>query len=152
VGSLPLPAPHLVPTTRRSAHYKTYGITTWSKGITKYCSLAWSSFRVLSAVRLGLRLPSIFRRRRSFSAAGEGLWAYQEGQMGQKMGCFGQLRPTRSRQDESIEVGEVGSKRPPLGCNGVHIVWCSGLIFWLLRCSALEKYRSGGKKFARIFF
>ena len=44
--------------------------------------------------------------------AGEGIWAYQEGQMGQKMVCFGQLRPTRSRQDESIEVGEVGSKRP----------------------------------------
>jgi hypothetical protein len=62
------------------------------------------------------------------------LWAYQEGQMGQKMVCFGQLRPTRSRQDESIEVsiGEVGSKRPSLGCNGVHVVRCSGLIFWLL--------------------
>ena len=52
--------------------------------------------------------------------------------MGQKMVCFGQLRPTRSRQDESIEVGEVGSKRPSLGCNGVHVVRCSGLIFWLL--------------------
>jgi hypothetical protein len=76
---------------------------------------------VLSAVRLGLWLPSIFRRRRSFSAgrspagrraaaqggtqgggttppqrilrscwAGEGLWAYQEGQMGKKMPRFGQ--------------------------------------------------------------
>ena len=49
--------------------------------------------------------------------AGEGLWAYQEGQMGQKMVCFGSLRLTRSRQDESIEVGEVGSKRP--SCFGV---------------------------------
>ena len=38
--------------------------------------------------------------------------------MGQKMVCFGQLRPTRSRQDESIEVGEVGSKRPSLGGTG----------------------------------
>jgi hypothetical protein len=52
--------------------------------------------------------------------------------MGQKMVCFGQLRPTRSRQDESIEVGEVGSKRPSLGGTGGHVVWCSGLIFWLL--------------------
>jgi hypothetical protein len=52
--------------------------------------------------------------------------------MGQKMVCFGQSRPTRSRQDELIEVGEVGSKRPSLGCNGVHVVRCSGLIFWLL--------------------
>ena len=53
--------------------------------------------------------------------------------MGQKMVCFGSLRLTRSRQDESIEVGEVGSKRPSLGCNGVHVVRCSGLIFWLLK-------------------
>jgi hypothetical protein len=45
---------------------------------------------------------------------------------------FGQLGAARSRQDESIELGEVGSKRPSLGCNGVHVVWCSGLIFWLL--------------------
>jgi hypothetical protein len=48
--------------------------------------------------------------------------------MGQKMDCFGQLRPTRSRQDESIEVGEVGSKRPSLGCNGVHVTWWGPLI------------------------
>jgi hypothetical protein len=47
--------------------------------------------------------------------AGEGLWAYQEGQIGQKMVRFGSLRPTRSRQDESMEVGEVGSKRPSSG-------------------------------------
>jgi hypothetical protein len=40
--------------------------------------------------------------------------------MGQKMVCFGALRGTRSRQDESIEVGEVGSKRPSLGGNGGH--------------------------------
>jgi hypothetical protein len=53
--------------------------------------------------------------------------------MGQKMVCFGQLRPTRSRQeDESIEVGEVGSKRPSLGGNGGHVVWWIGLIFRLL--------------------
>jgi hypothetical protein len=53
--------------------------------------------------------------------------------MGQKMVCFGQLRPTRSRQDESIEVGEVGSKRPSSGGNGGHVVWWIGLIFRLLR-------------------
>ena len=64
--------------------------------------------------------------------AGEGIWAYQEGQMGRKMVRFAALSGTRSRQDESIEVGEVGSKRPSLGCNGVHVVRCSGLIFWLL--------------------
>jgi hypothetical protein len=62
-----------------------------------------------------------------------GLPGSQEGQMGQKMVRFGQLGAARSRQDESIEVGEVGSKRPcSLGCNGVHVVRCSGLIFWLL--------------------
>jgi hypothetical protein len=64
--------------------------------------------------------------------AGESLWAYQEGQMGSKMARFAALSGTRSRQDESIEVGGVGSKRPSLGCNGVHVVWCSGLIFWFL--------------------
>ena len=53
--------------------------------------------------------------------------------MGQKMVCFEALRGTRSRQDESIELDEVGSKRPSLGCNGVHVVRCSGLIFWLLQ-------------------
>jgi hypothetical protein len=26
--------------------------------------------------------------------------------MGKKMGCFGQIRPRRSRQDESMEVRE----------------------------------------------
>ena len=52
--------------------------------------------------------------------------------MGQKMVCFGELRGTRSRQDESKEVHEVGSKRPSLGCNGVHFVWWIGLICALL--------------------
>jgi hypothetical protein len=75
--------------------------------------------------------------------------------MGQKMVCFGQLRPTRSRQDESIEVGEVGSKRPSLGGKGVHVVWCSGLIFWLLpRGAAFPQHgvRDGlteGREFSR---
>jgi hypothetical protein len=32
------------------------------------------------------------------------------------------LSGTRSRQDESIEVGEVGSKRPSSGGNGGHVV------------------------------
>jgi hypothetical protein len=44
----------------------------------------------------------------------------------------GQLGPTRSRQDESKEVGEVGSKRTSSGCNGVHHVWWDGLISRLL--------------------
>jgi hypothetical protein len=56
-----------------------------------------------------------------FERAGEGLWGYQEGQMGQKLVRFAQLGAARSRQDESIEVHEVGSKRPSLGCNGVHV-------------------------------
>jgi hypothetical protein len=73
--------------------------------------------------------PAIFAQ----LLGGEGLWAYQEGQMGQKMVCFEALRGTRSRQDESIEVGEVGSKRPSLGGNGGHVVRWIGLIFRLLR-------------------
>jgi hypothetical protein len=40
----------------------------------------------------------------------------------------GQLGPARSRQDESIEVGEVGSKRPSLGGNGGHVTWWGPLI------------------------
>ena len=52
--------------------------------------------------------------------------------MGQKLVCFGQLGPTRSCQDESKEVHEVGSKRPSSGGNGGHHVWWSGLIFRLL--------------------
>jgi hypothetical protein len=55
--------------------------------------------------------------------------------MGQKMVRFGQLGAARSRQDESIEVGEVGSKRPSLGCNGVHVTWWGPLI---ARSSASE--------------
>jgi hypothetical protein len=52
--------------------------------------------------------------------------------MGQKMVRFAALSGTRSRQDESVEVGEVGSKRPSSGCNGVHVVRWIGLIFRLL--------------------
>jgi hypothetical protein len=48
--------------------------------------------------------------------------------MGQKMVRFAQLGAARSRQDESIEVGEVGSKRPSLGGNGGHFAWWGGLI------------------------
>jgi hypothetical protein len=48
--------------------------------------------------------------------------------MGQKVVCFGQLRPTRSRQDESKEVHEVGSKRPSSWCNGVHVLSLHPLI------------------------
>jgi hypothetical protein len=57
--------------------------------------------------------------------------------MGQKMVRFGQLGAARSRQGESIEVGEVGSKRPSLGCNGVHVTWWGPLIA-----------RSSGRKIA----
>jgi hypothetical protein len=63
---------------------------------------------------------------------GEGLWAYQEGQMPQKMACFAELCGTRSRQDESKEVHEVGSKRPSSGGNGGHVRWWIGLICALL--------------------
>jgi hypothetical protein len=42
--------------------------------------------------------------------------------MGKKMVGFAQLGAARSRQDESMEVGEVGSKRPSSGCNGVHVL------------------------------
>jgi hypothetical protein len=63
----------------------------------------------------------------------EGLWAYQEGQMGQKMVRFAQLGAARceisfyTRQGESIEVGGVrGVKTAVFGghCGG-HVVWCS---------------------------
>ena len=64
---------------------------------------------------------------------GEGLWAYQKGQIAQKMVCFGPLRATRSRQDESKEVHEVGSKRPSSGCNGVHVLSLYPLIWRSLR-------------------
>jgi hypothetical protein len=48
--------------------------------------------------------------------------------MGRKIVCFGSLRLTRSRQDESIEVGEVGSKRPSLGGTWGHVTWWGPLI------------------------
>jgi hypothetical protein len=53
--------------------------------------------------------------------------------MGQKLPLCGQLGAARSRQDESKEVGEAGSKRASSGGNGGHHVWWSGLIFRLLR-------------------
>ena len=76
--------------------------------------------------------------------AGEGLWAYQEGQMGQKLVCFGGLRGTRSRQDESKEVHEAGRIRPSSGSNGGHVlslyplIWRSllGVLFASLACCA----------------
>ena len=49
--------------------------------------------------------------------------------MGQKMVRFGALRGTRSRQDESMEVGEVGSKRPSSGGNGGHVLSLYPLIW-----------------------
>ena len=55
--------------------------------------------------------------------------------MGQNLPLCAQLGAARSRQDESKEVGELGSKRTSSGCNGVHHVWWSGLIFRLL-CGA----------------
>jgi hypothetical protein len=42
--------------------------------------------------------------------------------MGRKMVRFGSLRLTISRQDESIEVHEVGSQRLSLGGNGGHVL------------------------------
>jgi hypothetical protein len=49
--------------------------------------------------------------------------------MGQKMVRFAQLGAARSRQDESIEVHEVGSKRPSSGCNGGHVLSLYPLIW-----------------------
>ena len=63
--------------------------------------------------------------------------------MGQKLPLCGQLGPTRSRQDESKEVGELGSKRTSSGCNGVHHVWWSGLIFRLLGRCPLSEHAPG---------
>jgi hypothetical protein len=63
------------------------------------------------------------------SWAGEGLLAYQEGQMGQKLVRFGQLGPTRSRQDESKEVHEAGRIRPSSGGNGGHVLSLYPLIW-----------------------
>jgi hypothetical protein len=79
---------------------------------------------------------------------GEGLWAYQEGQMGQKIVRLGLRGTTRSRQCESKEVHEVGSKRPSLGCNGVHVVWWIGLIFRLLHTGQAPAARVVWKVFA----
>jgi hypothetical protein len=51
---------------------------------------------------------------------GEGLWGYQEGQMGKQMVRFGPLRLTRSRQDESmevrVEVAGFSRLRGAIGC------------------------------------
>jgi hypothetical protein len=55
--------------------------------------------------------------------------------MGQQMVCFAALSGTISRQDESIEAGEVRSKRPSLGCNGVHVVSLCPLT-WRSLCMA----------------
>jgi hypothetical protein len=52
--------------------------------------------------------------------------------MGQNLPLCAQLGATRSRQDESKEVGEVGSKRSSSGSKGEHHVWWGGLIFRLL--------------------
>ena len=65
--------------------------------------------------------------------AGEGLWAYQEGQMGQKMVCFAALSGTRSRQDASKEVHEAGRIRPSSGSNGGHVLSLYPLIWRSLR-------------------
>jgi hypothetical protein len=48
--------------------------------------------------------------------------------MGPETVLVGQLGAARSRQDEPIEVREVGRIRPSSGCNGVHVTWCSPLI------------------------
>jgi hypothetical protein len=58
--------------------------------------------------------------------------------MGQNLPLCGQLGPTRSRQYESKEVGEVGSKRTSSRCNAANHVWWGGLIFRLLICAAYK--------------
>jgi hypothetical protein len=60
--------------------------------------------------------------------------------MGQNLPLCAQLGAARSRQDESKEAGELGSKRTSSGCNGVHHVWWGGLIFRLL--SRLPRFGS----------
>jgi hypothetical protein len=55
--------------------------------------------------------------------------------MGQKLPPCAQLGATRSRQDESKEVGEVGSKRTSSRCNAVHHVCWGRLISRLLLIS-----------------
>jgi hypothetical protein len=52
--------------------------------------------------------------------------------MGQKLPPCGQLGPARSRQDESKEVGEAGSKRTSSRGKEGHRIWWSRLIFRLL--------------------
>jgi hypothetical protein len=63
--------------------------------------------------------------------------------MGQKMACLGLRGTARSHQDESKEVGELGSKRTSSGGNGGHHVWWGGLIFRLLTrfCAACSAGR-----------
>ena len=48
--------------------------------------------------------------------------SHQGGQMGQNLPLCAQLGATRSRQDESEEVGEVGSKRTSSGSKGEHFL------------------------------
>jgi hypothetical protein len=60
--------------------------------------------------------------------------------MGQNLPLCGQLGAARSRQDESKEVGGVGSKRTSSGCNGVHVVRWIGLIFRLLSIVLLQTH------------
>jgi hypothetical protein len=58
--------------------------------------------------------------------------------MGQKLPLCGQLLgAARSRQDESKEVGDAGSKRTSSRGKEGHHVWWSGLIFRLLPISRL---------------
>jgi hypothetical protein len=52
--------------------------------------------------------------------------------MGQKLVRFAGLSGTRSCQDASIEVHEVGWKRPSSADNGGHVRWWIGLICALL--------------------
>jgi hypothetical protein len=66
--------------------------------------------------------------------------------MGQKLPLCGQLGAARSRQDESKEVGELGSKRTSSGCNGVHHVRWGGLIFRLSQACPPELGAAGGER------
>jgi hypothetical protein len=49
--------------------------------------------------------------------------------MGQKLVRFAGLSGTRSCQDASMEVHEVGWKRPSSGCNGDHVLSLYPLIW-----------------------
>jgi hypothetical protein len=112
----------VMPTTAISGGSQRKGITTWHFLRNFECGASWTAvaFYLPPKVELFFGLwagRSPARAPRSGAGggtpppqrilpscwAGEGLWACQKGQIGQKMVRFGQLGAARSRQDELIE-------------------------------------------------